>query len=82
MNFLLFSFTFFMVWWVVLFAVLPFWVRTENVQKGNAASAPEKPYLLRKFLVTTVIALAITGLGFYLVHAGYIPFEQWIGRPQ
>lgn len=81
MNWLLFFFTFFIVWWVVLFAVLPFGVRTTNVQKGNAASAPDKPHLIAKFIATTLVSLALTSLGFYLVMAGYIPLSEWIGRP-
>ncbi len=51
--------TFFIMWWVVLFAVLPWGVRTQQdegeVEPGTAAGAPIAPMLRRKFAVTTLI---------------------------
>jgi len=53
------------IWWVVLFAVLPFGVRTgEEAGEGDhvpgaAESAPARPMLLRKVLATTGIATVI-----------------------
>ena len=59
---------FFTVWWTVLFAVLPWGVRTpERAEPGMADSAPQKPMLLRKFAVTTALAAAIT-LGIVLLY--------------
>lgn len=59
---------FFTVWWTVLFAVLPWGVRPpERAEPGMADSAPQKPMLLRKFAVTTVLSGAIT-LGIWLLH--------------
>jgi len=53
---------FIVLWWVVLFAVLPFGVRPEeNPKKGFATSAPENPHLKNKFLATTVLAAIIWG---------------------
>lgn len=61
------------IWWCVLFAVLPFGVRTPEeagVERGagHAPSAPVKPYLVRKALATTAIA-ALLFLGFVYVEA-------------
>jgi predicted secreted protein len=54
---------YFVIWWVVLFAVLPFGVQTDGkVEKGFASSAPKNPHLGRKFLVTTLIAAFIWGI--------------------
>ena len=58
---------YFIVWWVVLFAVLPWGVRPSDTPlPGNAPSAPENPRLWLKAGVTTAIAglvwLAIYGL--------------------
>ncbi len=52
------------IWWIVLFAVLPFGVRTsdeagEAVNPGNADSAPHRPQLLLKMLATTVVATIV-----------------------
>lgn len=56
---------FFTVWWLVLFAVLPFGVkRVENPDPMHDAGAPEKANIGRKVFVTTIIALALT----YAIH--------------
>jgi predicted secreted protein len=45
------------IWWTVIFAVLPWGNRPPDVvEKGHATSAPAKPRLAIKFAVTTVIA--------------------------
>ena len=58
---------YFIVWWVVLFTVLPWGVHPPDTpQPGNAPSAPENPRLWLKAGITTAIAglvwLAIYGL--------------------
>jgi predicted secreted protein len=49
-----------MIWWITLFAVLPFGVSTQgeagDVVPGTPASAPVTPRLLRTFLINTVVA--------------------------
>ncbi len=49
-----------MIWWITLFAVLPFGVRTQgeegDVVPGTPASAPVRPRLLKAFLINTVVA--------------------------
>ena len=46
-----------LLWWWVLFMVLPFGARApEHVEKGHAPSAPERPNLRKKMLITSVIA--------------------------
>ena len=53
------------IWWLVLFTVLPWGVRVpDDPEPGHATSAPEKPMMWRKALVTTAIA-AILWVGFY-----------------
>lgn len=52
-------------WWVSLFTVLPLWVkRDESGPEVSGPGAPERPFLKKKFLITTVIAAVIT-LCFY-----------------
>jgi predicted secreted protein len=56
-----------MIWWVVIFAVLPWGVRVpETHQPGHATSAPERPMLWRKAAITTAIA-AVIWIGVYLL---------------
>lgn len=60
---------YFVVWWIVLFAVLPFGVRTQeeegDIVLGSTHSAPVRPLLLKKALATTIVA-AIIVFGFWL----------------
>ena len=54
---------YFVIWWTVLFAVLPFGLRTQHeegeVVPGTPASAPARPRLLRIFLVNTLVAAVV-----------------------
>lgn len=56
------------IWWTVLFAVLPLGVRrVEKPGKGEEYGAPERPELLRKAIITSLVA-AVLWLGFYGLH--------------
>jgi predicted secreted protein len=56
------------IWWTVLFAVLPLGVRrVEKPGRGEEHGAPERPQLLRKAVITSVVA-AVLWTGFYLLH--------------
>jgi predicted secreted protein len=56
------------IWWTVLFAVLPMGVRrVEMPGKGEEHGAPERPELLRKAIITSAVA-ALLWLGFYVLH--------------
>jgi len=55
------------IWWTVLFAILPIGVRTQAedgaVVPGTPASAPTRPRLVRVALLTTLVsALLFAGL--------------------
>ncbi len=48
---------YFVVWWVVLFTVLPFGIRRhQELEPGLEPGAPEKPRIWTKAGVTTLIA--------------------------
>lgn len=60
---------YFVIWWTVLFAVLPFGVKSaseagEEVADGHEPGAPVRHGMMRKILITTVIA-AIVFAGVY-----------------
>lgn len=65
------------IWWLVVFAVLPFGVRPlARDDIGHAAGAPANPRLALKAAVTTLLAAAIW-LGFYaLVNSDLIPLRE------
>jgi predicted secreted protein len=67
---------YFTIWWIVLFAVLPFGVKSPDdaglaLPPGVDAGAPVAPMLARKALWTTIIsALLFAALDAYMVWAG------------
>ena len=65
--------TFIMVWWLVLFMVLPFGAKPpDEVEPGMAPSAPARPRIGLKLAVTTVIAAALTALILWFLQSGLI----------
>lgn len=53
------------IWWIALFMVLPLGVRrVENPGRGQERGAPERPDLLRKAIITSIVA-AVLWLAFY-----------------
>jgi predicted secreted protein len=55
---------YFICWWVVLFAILPLRIGPQPPEDArdplaDAAGAPYAPNLARKFLITTVVSLAL-----------------------
>ena len=62
---------YFLIWWLVLFAVLPWGVRSQHeegeVAPGSDPGAPVIPKLKRKLLWTTIVA----GLVFALWYVVY-----------
>jgi predicted secreted protein len=67
---------FFVVWWIVLFMVLPFGVRPEETpQKGFEPGAPKNPHLRKKFIVTTVLAALIWGIIEFIMVNHFVTFS-------
>ncbi len=67
------------VWWLVIFMVLPWGNRQidpEDVARGQASGAPQKPRLLIKMAVTTVIAGIIWVIPYYVIESGWITFRS------
>jgi predicted secreted protein len=54
---------YFTIWWIVLFAVLPFGVKSQqeadDVVPGTDRGAPMAPLLMKKAFWTTMISLAL-----------------------
>ncbi len=64
---------FIVIWWVVIFAVLPWGVRTpDQAETGHATSAPIRPQLLRKAVITTLITCVLWGLAYWLITSEYL----------
>ena len=73
MSWLATGVVFVIVWWLVLFMVLPFGAGPpDEVEPGMAPSAPARPRMGLKIAVTTVIAAALTALVVWLLQSGLI----------
>jgi len=61
---------FFIIWWVVLFTVLPIGVRSQledgEVIEGTEAGAPVAPRIGFKLLLTTGISIVVFALFYFL----------------
>lgn len=69
-----------LIWWVVLFAVLPIGTRpsTDIDPHHGWAGAPQNPHLLRKAIITTVVAAVIWGAAIWLITSDYLSFRHGI----
>ncbi|MCS6854403.1 MAG: DUF1467 family protein [Elioraea sp.] len=67
-----------LVWWTVLFAVLPFWTTPVASPKRaeHFPGAPERPLLGRKVLLTTVVSAVIWGAIWAVVESGIVSFRD------
>jgi predicted secreted protein len=63
---------YFIIWWVVLFAVLPWGVRSQHedgtIIPGSDPGAPVIPRLRRKLVWTTIVAAIVFAL-WYVVYS-------------
>ena len=62
---------YFVIWWTVLFAVLPFGVRSQHDAgtrvPGTPASAPVRPRFLQIVIATSVLAAIVLGLTYLAI---------------
>ena len=69
-----------LIWWVVLFAMLPIGVRTQaeegEVSPGTAESAPDRPRLLPKMVATTVVASLVFAAVYVIIVHRVITLDQ------
>jgi predicted secreted protein len=75
---------FVIVWWTVLFAVLPFGTRpvAEADQATGWRGAPERPRMGRKVLWTTGIAFVVWAAVLAIQASGWISFRTgWLSMP-
>ena len=72
--------TYLVIWWIVLFAMLPIGVRTQaeegEVTPGTAESAPHRPRLLPKMLATTVVASLVFAAVYVIIVHRVITLDQ------
>jgi predicted secreted protein len=78
MNWFTGAMLYILIWWVVLFAVLP--IGTHVVEQPDEASgwrgAPANPRLWMKVGVTTLVACVVWLLAFALIESDWISFRH------
>jgi predicted secreted protein len=81
--------TYFIMWWVVLFAVLPWGVRSQRengvVAHGTDPGAPAIPRLGAKLFWTTVVAALLFALWYVIYSYRLLTLEglaMFLGRPR
>ncbi len=77
---------FFIIWWLVLFTVLPWGARSPHedgskVDAGHAPSSPLVPRLALKFAATTAIAGVVFAIFYYVRVNGLITLDTFSFMP-
>ena len=71
---------YFVCWWIVLFAILPFGVTTQQeageVSPGTAESAPVAPKLIPKLIATTIASAIIFAIIYWLMEGGMVTLDS------
>jgi predicted secreted protein len=74
---------YFLIWWVVLFAILPWGIRSQvesgEVVEGSDPGAPAIPHLLAKLMWTTFVATIVFGIAAWLYVYRVVTFDD-LGR--
>lgn len=66
-----------LIFWTVLFAVLPWGNKaSETPEAGMAGSAPANPRIKQKFLITFIISSLIWAIIAFLIHIEVIDFYE------
>jgi predicted secreted protein len=79
--------SFFLIWWVVLFAVLPWGVRAQGEEgtPGTDPGAPAVPRLLAKLAWTTIVTIVVFAIYAVVVVNGLVTFDdltKWVRMPR
>ena len=74
---------YFVVWWIVLFTVLPIGVKNaheagETTLEGNEPGAPVEHQMGRKAVITTVVSAIV----FAIIYVSIQYFWPWIVEPK
>lgn len=76
---------YFLVWWTVLFAVLPFGIQPQadaGEVDGGWRGAPKRPAILTKMIWTTVISTLLWAGIFMIVRSDWLSFRHgWLAMP-
>ena len=76
-------------WFMILFMVLPLFVRSQEeageVEPGTPSGAPDQPLMKKKLIWTTIAAVIVWAILFAVITSGVISMDDinlWFGRPE
>lgn len=75
-----------LIWWVTLFAVLP--IGTQPDPEGDPAAGgwrgtPQQPRMLRKVVITTLVATVLWLGAYALITSDWLSFRSgWLALPE
>ena len=71
---------YFVIWWISLFVVLPWGVRSQSeegdVIRGSDPGAPARPRLLRVVIANTILSLVILGIYYAVWQSGIVTLDD------
>ena len=71
---------YFVLWWVTLFLILPFGVRSQHEDgEGAPGTDPGAPIMAgmgRKLIWTTIVSAVIFGISMWAYYEGYLSIER------
>ena len=69
-----------LLWWWVLFMILPFGAKApEQVERGHATSAPDRPRMAIKLLITTLLSAILFLFVYFIIASGIFSFRDLAG---
>jgi predicted secreted protein len=64
------------IWWIVVFTILPIGIRKQDkIEKGHSDGAPQNPQIIKKFIITSVIAFVLWLVVFYFIKNQVFTFQ-------
>ena len=71
-----------MIWWTVLFMVLPFGVRPvpDADEATGWRGAPDRPRIGRKLLVTTLVSAVLWGAAYAVIRSDVLSFRPAVAN--
>jgi predicted secreted protein len=71
---------YFLIWWIVLFAILPWGVHSQvesgDIVEGSDPGAPAIPHLVAKLVWTTLVATIVFGVAAVLYMNRIVTFDD------
>jgi predicted secreted protein len=67
-----------LIWWTVLFAVLPFGTRpvSDADPETGWRGVPERPLMLRKVIVTTLVTTVVWAGAMVIINSDWLSFRH------